>query len=152
MEVTVNVDIEQAIRNAKAGQVKYRSDKAGTIHCPEHSSVSDFTYEIACSPFVMKSLVRLQHKHTPIFPPHAPTVHQPPPPLTHLVSTAHFCELILAIKVQCFGSVVGTPPPVSMAQSETLLCLGQGGGDVNSLFWVDRPMRPLARPISTLRT
>eukprot|EP00667_Euglena_gracilis_P008899 EG_transcript_9031 len=31
---TVNVDIEQAIRNAKAGQVKYRSDKAGTIHCP----------------------------------------------------------------------------------------------------------------------
>jgi len=30
---TVNPNIEEAIKNAKAGQVKYRADKAGTVHC-----------------------------------------------------------------------------------------------------------------------
>ena len=31
---TVTADIETAVTNAKAGQVRYRTDKAGIIHCP----------------------------------------------------------------------------------------------------------------------
>ena len=31
---TVSPDVEGAVRNAKAGQVRYRTDKAGIIHCP----------------------------------------------------------------------------------------------------------------------
>jgi len=31
---TVTADVEQAVTNAKAGQVRYRTDKAGIIHCP----------------------------------------------------------------------------------------------------------------------
>ena len=31
---TVTADVEQAVSNAKAGQVRYRTDKAGIIHCP----------------------------------------------------------------------------------------------------------------------
>jgi len=31
---TVTQDVEAAVRNAKAGQVRYRTDKAGIIHCP----------------------------------------------------------------------------------------------------------------------
>jgi large subunit ribosomal protein L1 len=30
---TVTADVAGAIRNAKAGQVRYRTDKAGIIHC-----------------------------------------------------------------------------------------------------------------------
>ncbi len=31
---TVTADVETAVRNAKAGQVRYRTDKSGIIHCP----------------------------------------------------------------------------------------------------------------------
>ncbi len=31
---TVTTDVATAVRNAKAGQVRYRTDKAGIIHCP----------------------------------------------------------------------------------------------------------------------
>jgi len=31
---TVTADVEKAVENAKAGQVRYRTDKAGIIHCP----------------------------------------------------------------------------------------------------------------------
>jgi large subunit ribosomal protein L1 len=31
---TVTQDVEAAVRNAKAGQVRYRADKAGIVHCP----------------------------------------------------------------------------------------------------------------------
>jgi large subunit ribosomal protein L1 len=31
---TVTPDVENAVQNAKAGQVRYRTDKAGIIHCP----------------------------------------------------------------------------------------------------------------------
>ena len=31
---TVTADVEGAVSNAKAGQVRYRTDKAGIIHCP----------------------------------------------------------------------------------------------------------------------
>jgi large subunit ribosomal protein L1 len=30
---TVTTDVAEAVRNAKAGQVRYRTDKAGIIHC-----------------------------------------------------------------------------------------------------------------------
>jgi len=31
---TVTPDVENAVKNAKAGQVRYRTDKGGIIHCP----------------------------------------------------------------------------------------------------------------------
>jgi large subunit ribosomal protein L1 len=31
---TVTADVAEAVRNAKGGQVRYRTDKAGIIHCP----------------------------------------------------------------------------------------------------------------------
>ncbi len=31
---TVTADVTTAVRNAKAGQVRYRTDKAGIVHCP----------------------------------------------------------------------------------------------------------------------
>ena len=31
---TVTADVATAVRNAKAGQVRYRTDKAGIVHCP----------------------------------------------------------------------------------------------------------------------
>jgi large subunit ribosomal protein L1 len=31
---TVTADVVTAVKNAKAGQVRYRTDKAGIIHCP----------------------------------------------------------------------------------------------------------------------
>jgi large subunit ribosomal protein L1 len=31
---TVTPDVATAVKNAKAGQVRYRADKAGIIHCP----------------------------------------------------------------------------------------------------------------------
>jgi len=31
---TVTADVDGAVKNAKAGQVRYRTDKAGIIHCP----------------------------------------------------------------------------------------------------------------------
>lgn len=31
---TVTADVDTAVKNAKAGQVRYRTDKAGIIHCP----------------------------------------------------------------------------------------------------------------------
>ncbi|HJM59304.1 MAG TPA: 50S ribosomal protein L1, partial [SAR86 cluster bacterium] len=42
---TVTADVETAVRNAKAGQVRYRTDKAGIIHC-----------SIGCSDFDDKKL------------------------------------------------------------------------------------------------
>jgi len=40
---TVTPDVETAVKNAKAGQVKYRTDKAGIIHCP----IGTVKFEIA---------------------------------------------------------------------------------------------------------
>ncbi len=40
---TVTADVAAAVTNAKAGQVRYRTDKAGIIHCP--IGVSDFEAE-----------------------------------------------------------------------------------------------------------
>jgi len=40
---TVTTDVATAVRNAKAGQVRYRTDKAGIIHC----SVGKASFEVA---------------------------------------------------------------------------------------------------------
>ncbi len=40
---TVTQDVETAVRNAKAGQVRYRADKAGIVHCP----IGKASFEIA---------------------------------------------------------------------------------------------------------
>lgn len=40
---TVTQDVETAVRNAKAGQVRFRADKAGIVHCP----IGKATFEVA---------------------------------------------------------------------------------------------------------
>ncbi|TPW10073.1 MAG: large subunit ribosomal protein L1 [Halothiobacillaceae bacterium] len=40
---TVTVDVAGAVKNAKAGQVRYRTDKAGIIHC----SIGKVSFEVA---------------------------------------------------------------------------------------------------------
>lgn len=40
---TVSPDVAGAVRNAKAGQVRYRTDRAGTVHCP----IGNVTFEVA---------------------------------------------------------------------------------------------------------
>ena len=40
---TVSADAAQAVRNAKAGQVRYRTDKAGIIHC----TIGKASFEVA---------------------------------------------------------------------------------------------------------
>ena len=40
---TVTQDVETAVRNAKAGQVRYRADKAGIVHC----SIGKADFEVA---------------------------------------------------------------------------------------------------------
>ena len=40
---TVTVDVAGAVKNAKAGQVRYRTDKAGIIHC----MIGKITFEAA---------------------------------------------------------------------------------------------------------
>jgi large subunit ribosomal protein L1 len=40
---TVSPDVAGAVRNAKAGQVRYRTDRAGTVHCP----IGNVTFEPA---------------------------------------------------------------------------------------------------------
>jgi large subunit ribosomal protein L1 len=40
---TVSPDVAGAVRNAKAGQVRYKADKAGTVHCP----IGKVNFEVA---------------------------------------------------------------------------------------------------------
>ena len=40
---TVTPDVEGAVKNAKSGQVKYRTDKAGIIHC----SIGQADFEVS---------------------------------------------------------------------------------------------------------
>ncbi len=40
---TVTPDVETAVKNAKAGQVRYRTDKGGIIHCP----IGNVTFDAA---------------------------------------------------------------------------------------------------------
>jgi len=50
---TVTPDVETAVKNAKAGQVQFRTDKAGTIHCP----IGKITFEANALTENLKSLV-----------------------------------------------------------------------------------------------
>jgi len=40
---TVSADVEGAVKNAKAGQVRYRTDKGGIIHC----TIGKSSFEVA---------------------------------------------------------------------------------------------------------
>jgi large subunit ribosomal protein L1 len=51
---TVTPDVAGAIRNAKAGQVRYRVDKAGIIHCP----IGKSSFEV---PKLRENLIALLH-------------------------------------------------------------------------------------------
>ena len=42
---TVSADVAGAVRNAKAGQVRYRADKGGTVHCV----IGNVSFEVECA-------------------------------------------------------------------------------------------------------
>ena len=50
---TVTPDVETAVKNAKAGQVQFRTDKAGIIHCP----IGKINFDAAALNDNLKSLV-----------------------------------------------------------------------------------------------
>lgn len=50
---TVTMDVETAVKNAKAGQVQFRTDKAGIIHCP----IGKITFEPTALRENLQSLV-----------------------------------------------------------------------------------------------
>ncbi len=50
---TVSPDVEAAVRNAKAGQVRYRTDKAGIIHC----TIGKVTFDAADLETNLKALL-----------------------------------------------------------------------------------------------
>ncbi|MFI4926062.1 MAG: 50S ribosomal protein L1 [Burkholderiales bacterium] len=50
---TVSADVAGAVRNAKAGQVRYRVDKAGLVHCP----IGRATFEIQALKDNLKALL-----------------------------------------------------------------------------------------------
>jgi large subunit ribosomal protein L1 len=50
---TVTPDVAQAVRNAKAGQVRYRTDKAGIIHC----SIGKVNFEVSALEDNLKALI-----------------------------------------------------------------------------------------------
>ncbi len=50
---TVTMDVETAVKNAKAGQVQFRTDKAGIIHCP----IGKLTFEPTALRENLQSLV-----------------------------------------------------------------------------------------------
>jgi large subunit ribosomal protein L1 len=61
---TVTTDVETAVRNAKSGQVRYRTDKAGIIHCP----IGKADFEVAA---LRENLMALLHDIRKARPPHA---------------------------------------------------------------------------------
>jgi large subunit ribosomal protein L1 len=50
---TVTPDVAQAVRNAKAGQVRYRTDKAGIVHC----SIGKVSFEVQALEENLKALI-----------------------------------------------------------------------------------------------
>jgi large subunit ribosomal protein L1 len=50
---TVSADVAGAVRNAKAGQVRYRVDKAGLVHCP----IGRATFEVEALEDNLKALL-----------------------------------------------------------------------------------------------
>jgi large subunit ribosomal protein L1 len=58
---TVTPDVESAVRNAKAGQVRYRADKAGIVHCP----IGKVDFEISALKENLAALLRDVEKAKP---------------------------------------------------------------------------------------
>jgi large subunit ribosomal protein L1 len=59
---TVTQDVETAVKNAKAGQVRYRADKAGIVHCP----IGKADFEI---PALRENLIALLNDIRKVKPP-----------------------------------------------------------------------------------
>lgn len=58
---TVAQDVAAAVRNAKAGQVRYRADKAGTVHCV----IGNVNFEVDALKENLAALVADLHKAKP---------------------------------------------------------------------------------------
>lgn len=58
---TVTADVVGAVRNAKAGQVRYRTDKAGIIHCP----IGKVSFEVGMLRENLHALLADLHKAKP---------------------------------------------------------------------------------------
>jgi large subunit ribosomal protein L1 len=58
---TVSQDVAGAVRNAKAGQVRYRADKAGTVHCV----IGNVSFEIEALKQNLQALVTDLNKAKP---------------------------------------------------------------------------------------
>jgi large subunit ribosomal protein L1 len=58
---TVSADVAGAVRNAKAGQVRYRADKAGTVHCV----IGNVNFEVEALKQNLMALVADLHKAKP---------------------------------------------------------------------------------------
>lgn len=58
---TVATDVEAAVKNAKSGQVRYRTDKAGIIHC----SIGKASFEVGALKENLSALLADLHKLKP---------------------------------------------------------------------------------------
>lgn len=58
---TVTNDVAQAVRDAKAGQVQYRVDKAGVIHCP----IGKASFDVEALKENFQALVNALHRAKP---------------------------------------------------------------------------------------
>jgi large subunit ribosomal protein L1 len=58
---TVAADVATAVRNAKAGQVRYRADKAGTVHC----AIGNVSFEVEALKQNLMALVADLNKSRP---------------------------------------------------------------------------------------
>jgi large subunit ribosomal protein L1 len=58
---TVSADVAGAVRNAKAGQVRYRADKGGTVHCV----IGNVSFEVEALKANLMALVADLHKAKP---------------------------------------------------------------------------------------
>jgi large subunit ribosomal protein L1 len=58
---TVNADVAAAVRNAKAGQVQFRADKAGIVHC----SIGRASFEVDRLRSNLSALIEALHKAKP---------------------------------------------------------------------------------------
>ncbi len=58
---TVNADVATAVKNAKSGQVRYRADKAGIVHC----SIGKVSFEAAALVDNLKILLNDLRKNKP---------------------------------------------------------------------------------------
>ncbi len=58
---TVTPDVAAAVQNAKAGQVRYRTDRAGTVHCP----IGNVHFEVGALKENLAALLADLHKAKP---------------------------------------------------------------------------------------